>query len=181
MPLRILHAARQLPAWLIFDVGQNTIAMGLSIEFYAGEADAIGAAFTDVRLEGLRDGSIAHSYADFSLHISVTDLDVLSEQAAGMLAREPVRLLESLGRHVGGTADESSADVVARTWVEFIAAVPKGSASELSAVWLSAVMMETGEEIDVHSPDAARAVEELIQLCCESLARRTDVVFAWYL
>lgn len=155
--------------------------MGLSIEIYAGNADAIGHAFTEIEYEGLRDGTIAHSYADFSLHISVADLDVLSEQAAGTLDREPIRLLESLERHVGGTPDESSADMVSRGWVEFIAAVPKESASELSAVWLSAVMAETGEEIDVHSPDAARAVEALIALCHESITRRTDVVFAWYL
>lgn len=155
--------------------------MGLSIEFYAGDADAIGAAFTDVRFEALQDGSIAHSYADFSLHISVADLDVLSEQAAGMLAREPVLLLESLERHVGGTPDESSADVVARAWVEFIAAVSKESDSELSAAWLSAVMAETGKEIDVHSPGAARAVGELITLCRDSIAKRSAVVFARYL
>jgi hypothetical protein len=155
--------------------------MGLSIEFYAGNADAIGKAFTEIEFEGLRDGSIASGYADFSLHISVADLDILSEQAAGLIGREPIRLLDSLERHVGGTPDESSADVVDRQWVDFIAAVPKESASELSALWLSGVMAETGEEIDVHSPDAGRAVKKLIELCLDSLASRTEVVFAWYL
>ena len=155
--------------------------MGLSIEFYAGNADAIGRAFTDYEFEGLRDGSIAHSYADFSLHVSVADLDVLSEQIAVLLDREPVRLLDSLEKHVGGTPDESGADMVARAWVEFVAAVPHESASRLSVLWLSAVMAETGEEIDVDSPDAKRAVDELLSLCRASLAKVTDVVFAWYL
>jgi len=174
------HRSRQPITWLTFDVGQkNTV--GLSIEFYAGDAEAIGKAFTEYEFEGLRDGSIAHSYVDFSLHISVADLDVLSEQIAGVLDGEPVRLLDSLERHVGGTPDESSADLVARAWVEFVAGVPKESASQLSALWLSAVMAETGEEIDVDSPDARRAVEELLSLCQDALAKSTDVVFAWYL
>ncbi len=95
--------------------------MGLSLEFYAGDADKIGQAFSDVEFEVIRDGTLAHSYADFSLHISPTDLDILSEQAAGMLERPPILLLDSLGRHVGGTPDESSADVVSQAWVEFIA------------------------------------------------------------
>jgi hypothetical protein len=86
-----------------------------------------------------------------------------------------------LERRVGGTPDESSADVVSRVWIEFIAAVPKESASHLSAVWLSAVMAESGDEIDTGSPDAVRAIGDLLFLCREALARRTDVVFAWYL
>jgi hypothetical protein len=155
--------------------------MGLSIEFYAGNANAIGSAFTEYELEGLRDGTIAHSYADFSLHISITDLDVLSEQIAELLNQEPVRLLDSLEKQVGGTTDESSADLVARAWVEFVAAIPPESASQLSVLWLSAVMAETGDEIDVNSPDAKRAVEELLSLCRASLTKATEVVFAWYL
>jgi hypothetical protein len=156
--------------------------MGLSIEFYAGDGDAIGRAFTDYEFEGLRDGTIAHVYVDFSLHISATDLDVLSEQVAGLLRREPpIHLLDYLARQVGGTEDESSAHVVDRTWVEFIASVPPGSARELSALWLSAVMCETGEEIDVHSEASAEAVAELITLCRQALDRGADVVFAWYL
>ena len=155
--------------------------MGLSLEFYAGDADKIGQAFSGVEFEGLRNGTLAHSYADFSLHISPTDLDILSEQAAGLLGRPPILLLDSLERHVGGTPDESSADVISRAWIEFIAAVPKESASHLSGVWLSAVMAESGDEIDTGSADAVRAIGDLFSLCREALARRTDVVFAWYL
>jgi hypothetical protein len=155
--------------------------MGVSLEFYAGDADKIGHAFSDVEFEAIRDGTLAHSYADFSLHISPTDLDILSEQAAGILGRPPILLLDSLERHVGGTPDESSADVVSRAWVEFIAAVPEESASRLSSLWLSAVMAESGDKIDAGCPDAARAVGNLLSLCRGALTRRTDVVFAWYL
>ena len=155
--------------------------MGLSLEFYAGDAKLIGQAFSGFDFEQLRNGSLAHSYADFSLHISPLDLNVLSEQAAGLLGRPPVLLLKSLERHVGGSPEESSADAVSRAWVELFAAVPAESASRLSSIWLSAVMAKSREEIDTGSPDAARAVEALLSLCREALARRTDVVFVWYL
>ena len=52
--------------------------MGLSLEFYAGNAKAIAKAFAGTDLKSLRDGSAAHSHADFSLHLSPTDLDLLS-------------------------------------------------------------------------------------------------------
>ncbi len=156
--------------------------MGLSIEFYAGDGTAIGRAFTEYELEGLRDGTVAHAYVDFSLHISVEDLDVLSEQVAGLLHREPpIHLLDHLSSQVGGTEDESSAHIVDRAWVELIASVSPESAAELSVLWLSAVMCETSEEIDVHSEAPAQAVGELVALCRQALDRGTDVVFAWYL
>jgi hypothetical protein len=54
--------------------------MGLSLEFYAGDPDKIGSACTEIALERLRDGTLAHSYADLSLHLSLTNLDNLSEE-----------------------------------------------------------------------------------------------------
>ncbi len=87
--------------------------MGLSLEFYAGDADSIGAAFSEVEFEGLRNGTLAHSYADLSLHLSPTDLDILSEQIGALLRQPSILLLDSLERTVGGTEGESSADVVA--------------------------------------------------------------------
>jgi len=98
-----------------------------------------------------------------------------------LLGQPPVLLLDSLESHVGGTEGESSPDVVSRAWIQFMAAVPAESASQLSSTWLSAVMAESGEEIDPANPDAALAVGNLLSLCREALARRTDVVFVWYL
>jgi hypothetical protein len=67
--------------------------MGLSQEFYAGDADAIGADFADYEFDNIRAN--ANQYVDFSLHISPTDLDVLSEKVAERLQRSPVLLLDS--------------------------------------------------------------------------------------
>ena len=71
--------------------------MGLSLEFYAGNPDEIGSAFEGA-LEGLRDGTRAHSFADLSLHLSPLDLDLLSEQIGAALGRPAVPLLDSLER-----------------------------------------------------------------------------------
>lgn len=57
------------------------VAMGLSMEFYAGVPEDIGRAFTEYELDGLRDGSTAHAYADLSLHLSPDHLDLLCRDA----------------------------------------------------------------------------------------------------
>lgn len=155
--------------------------MGLSLEFYAGDPNKIGPAFTEIEFDGLRDGTLAHSYADLSLHVSPTDLDILSEQVGAMLGRSPVLLLDSLEHNVGGTPGESDASTVSREWVAEMAAVPPERAHELSRKWLQAVADECSEEVVTDSPGAVAAISSLIGLCREALARDTTVIFAWYL
>jgi len=154
--------------------------MGVSLEFYAGDAEAIGAAITHGQFDGLRRSTLAHAYADLSLHLGADALDTLSEQVAVLTGREEVLLLDSLERSVGGTEGESGAEVVSPEWVEMMAAVPVSSAAELSRKWLEAFAAENEEELETESPDAATAITALIRLCQSALERGTEVVFAWY-
>ncbi|HEY3355226.1 MAG TPA: hypothetical protein VGQ83_18380 [Polyangia bacterium] len=151
------------------------------MEFYAGNPDQIGRAFTAYELGGLRDGSLAHAYADLSLHLSPDHLDLFSEEIARSTGREAVLLLDCLERQVGGTDGESSADVVSQSWVEMVAAAPDGSIQAITQGWIAAVTGEVDEPSAEDSPDAARAVAALVGLCREALRLGTRVVFAWYL
>ncbi len=155
--------------------------MGLSVEFYAGDPDKIGAAFTEIELDGLRDGTLAHSYADLSLHLSLTDFDILSEQVGVILGRPPLLLLDSLESSIGGTPEESDACIVSPEWVASVAAIPSNTADPLTRQWLQAVADESRDVVVTDSPEAVAAVSSLIELCREALARGTRVVFAWYL
>ena len=154
--------------------------MGLSLEFYAGDAETIGADFSAHKFGGLRDGTRARAYADFSLHLSPTDLDILSEVLAERVDAPPLLLNDSLVRTVGGTANESSADVVDPAWVQLVAAVDDAAVPELAAEWMRLVGDEYGQQYEV-TPDAIRAVSELIRLCRTALTERLAVVHTWYL
>src|SRR5687767_3374662 len=105
--------------------------MGLSLEFYAGNADAIGADFTAIEFDGLRDGTRTRAYADFSLHLSASDLDLLSAVIAERVGVAPLSLTNSLVRTVGGFDGVGSAEVVDPTWVRMVAAADEDAASEL--------------------------------------------------
>ena len=54
---------------------------------YAGDDAAIGADFTAIEFDGIRDRTRAMAYADFFLHLSPTDFDILSEIIAEIPAR----------------------------------------------------------------------------------------------
>jgi hypothetical protein len=154
--------------------------MGLSLEFYAGDPEVIGADFTAFEFDGLRDCTRARAHADFSLHLSPTDLDLLSDVIAERIGAAPVLLNDSLIRTVGGRAGESGAEVVDPAWVRLMAAADEATALELAAAWVERVGAECGQQLDV-TPEAVRAVGELIRLCRTAERERLGVVHTWHL
>lgn len=154
--------------------------MGLSLEFYAGDAAVIGEDFSAVEFEGLRDGTRALAYADFSLEVSADDLDLLSEAVAERLGAEPLPLSECLVEPVGEIDEEGVADLVDPTWVAMIAGLEEGAAAELTADWFKRIGDSRGEPVKPTAPNVA-AVRSLIRLCKVAASRGADVVHAWYL
>lgn len=126
--------------------------MSLQLEFYAGDPATIGPAFTEIEFDGLRDGTVAHSYSDLSLHLSPTDLDILSEQAASLIGRNIPNLLDSLEVSIGGTPDESDASLVAAEWVTGISQIDTNQCADLTRRWLEAVAAESGDDVVTDSP-----------------------------
>ena len=154
--------------------------MGQLMGFYAGDADAIGAAFEDYESDGLADEKIVRAHADFSLHITPLDVDFLVAVIAEGTEGTSRPLLECLSRHVGGDPEASSASVIDRDWVQMVARADDGRAPHLAAEWIKRVGAEYGETLEV-SPEAVQAVGELIRLCQLAAQQGLDVVFTWSL
>ena len=156
--------------------------MGLSLEFYAGDAEAIGHAVSEVEFDRIRDGTGALAYADFSLHLAPGDLDVLSEVAAERVGVEPLLLSRSLVGEVGTIDDGEGggAEVVDPAWVEKVAALDEADAAEVTARWIAALGKAYGADLEV-TEAAIRAVDSLIRLCKSARADGAQVVHVWYL
>jgi hypothetical protein len=154
--------------------------MGLSLEFYAGDAAAIGRDFTAFEFGGLRDGTRAKAYADFSLHLSPTDLDILSQVITELVGGASLLLNDCLVRTVGGKPDTSGADVVDPRWVKMAAMIDEGAAPDVAAEWIRRVGLEYGQQLAI-TADAVRAVQALIRLCRLAMQEELEVVHTWYL
>jgi hypothetical protein len=156
--------------------------VGLSLEFYAGDASIIGDAFTEVELDELRDGTKAATYADLSLHITTLDLDILSDVVARHLDIKPTRLSKSLVEQVGFLDDGETggAILVARGWVEMMALLNEKDAGLLANNWMAQVDEESGASWEV-SEHSAQALASLIRLCKKAIDDGLDVVHVWYL
>lgn len=154
--------------------------MGQLVDFYAGDAAEIGSAFAANEWTGLRDGTRARADADFSLHLSPTDLDLSSAVIAEHVGAAPRLLNDSMTANVGGRDGESSADVVDPAWVRLVASANEANAPALTAEWIKRVGAECGEQLGV-TVEAVRAVGELIRLCQQAVREELEVVHTWSL
>lgn len=147
--------------------------MGQSLEFYAGDAAAIGADFAALEFDELRDGTRARAYADFSLHLAPDDLETLSAVLGAP------SLIDSLGAEVGTFDDGGgSASLVSSEWVGAVAGADDRSAAGLAAAWFRQLGDGTAPAV---TPEAVQAVSALIRLCRLAVRECVQVVHAWSL
>jgi hypothetical protein len=117
------------------------------------------------------------------MHLSPRDLDTLSEVFVERVedsTGSSCSLSDCLVRGVGGTENESGANLVDPDWVRMVAKAEEAAAPELAAEWLRRAGEMYGQRFPV-SPKAVRAVQELIRLCRVATKENLDVVHAWYL
>jgi hypothetical protein len=113
--------------------------MGQLIDFYAGDPDVIGAAFSANDFEKLSDRSRIPFHADLSLHLTPDDSDALTAEAQKIVGSGPTSMLDSFVRNVGGDERECSADLLGDDWVRMMAAVPEGPSRGLvGSAWYPA-------------------------------------------
>jgi hypothetical protein len=149
--------------------------MSLLLDFYAGDPARIGQAFSDDP-DSLPTGD---HHADFSLHLSPIDLELLTAEIQKAVGSGPASLMDSLEAQVGGDGAESSADVVAPAWVQMVAALPQEQLEGLLSAWSLAIAREHGgAEMEV-TDDMRSAVRGLVRLCGLAQADATAVIHTW--
>jgi hypothetical protein len=150
--------------------------MGLTLEFYVGNADVLSQAFEDgeIDFDFLSEFSKAGNVADFSLHLEIHDLDILSEVAAKLARNSPIYLQNSVERIIADEADHG-AFLISLGWVERFSALPRWGSRELTAQWFQAMSQHHRDSIQV-TPDAEHAVESLLRICKQAISNSEDVV-----
>jgi hypothetical protein len=149
--------------------------------FYVGDQGKIGGAYSSGVAVPLWRHPFVVAAADFSLHLSPVDLDLLSEEACRLVGAPPGTLTDSLTDRVGGDGQTSSAEVVSPRWVGAVAGIPDRHVEELARRWLARVAQEHSEQAEGPTEDAVRAIRELIRACRVATERGLPVVHTWCL
>lgn len=168
-----------MPARFIFLFGDIGAIMGLSLEFYLGNADAIADAVADIDLDRLDDPNVVTHTADFSLHITPADLDLLSESIGRVTDQMPQGLSSSLQPMVD--EEDRGALLVSLDWIQYTAALLNEQVDEVAELWASVMRSTHGDEEIVVTDDMREAVDERLLLCRSATQGSRQVVHVWYL
>ncbi len=155
--------------------------MGLLMAFYAGDRGRIAETFALADPEPLWEQPFVAAYADFSLHLTPLDLDLLSEEACRLAGAKSATLSESLEECLGGDGVSNAAQVVSRAWVETMACLAEDQAEELALRWWARAEGEHGGRPSPLTPEALGAVGDLIRLCRTARQENLTVVHTWCL
>ena len=155
--------------------------MGQLVDFFAGDAHAIGLAISKLDYESLRDPAKYPLHVDFSLHLSPTDFDILTELASRAVGSGPSSLSDSLADSVGGDGRESWAYVVAESWVDTLAALEESHIPKLAAAWVDGLAKEYGDSSLGVTPEMLEALGALALLCRQARQSGLPVVHTWAL
>jgi hypothetical protein len=137
--------------------------MGLTLEFYLGDSEAIAKAVEDLDLEKLRATGIIKGVADFSLHIEPNDLDLLSHQLGQHSDQPPIELRPHL-RLLFDDIDRGAFEVDDE-WVSYASAVPRAAVRRITDSWFNGMGQKYRDQQVEVSEAALTAVDDLLQLC----------------
>lgn len=152
--------------------------MGLNLEFLLGDEQAIVAAMETFDLDRLDEDEVVHDSADLSLHIVPKDLDRLSRCLAKYSGKMPMDLRPSLT--VAVDSEDGGAFLIAREWIEYVAALPEPRLDEVVADWIADMRREYDEPEIVVTEAALAGVRDLWGLCRRSLATGASLVHVWW-
>jgi hypothetical protein len=155
--------------------------VGMLMWFYVGDKTRIGEGFSASDAVPLWKQPFVAAMADFSLHLSPFDLDMLSEEACRIAGVQPVALTGSLTEHVGGDGETSSADVASAQWVQTVASIPEHHVDDVARRWLVRVAEEYLAQPEEPNEDIRQAIRDLIHACRIATEKRLPVVYTWSL
>lgn len=153
--------------------------MGLTMEFRAGDARGLARTFCDRDFAELE--RMSRASADFSLHLSPNDLDLLVVEIMESAGHAPITFMELTGEPIAGDRKEAGVFIVATSLVRTVAALPDAQVNGVVERWFYRISEESGDPNLNATADAVLAVSELLKLCRQAVGEHLQVVYCWSL
>ncbi|MEN8241006.1 MAG: hypothetical protein ABFS17_03715 [Chloroflexota bacterium] len=153
--------------------------MGLTLEFFVGDVDAITNAIKYADLMRLDDPLVVEKKADFSLHLNPNDLNLLSLEV-GIITREDPLLLRP---YLSIIIDENDYGLltVERKWIEYVAQIPSNQSEQLLTNWFTEMAKDYNDPDIIETDQGLKAIRDLVELCNYAIAADCQVVHYWQL
>ena len=153
--------------------------MGLALQFLLGNVDVIENAIRSIDFEHLDDPGIVHQRADFSLHITPKDLDLLSRELGVISDQSPIDLRPSLNVII----DEQDRGLLAvdQSWIQYVALLATETVLDVTKNWALAMQREYSDPNIRVTSEMQKSVLDLINLCKAASMSDMQVLHAWFL
>ena len=155
--------------------------MGIWLKFFAGNAGSLLEAVAEIDVDYFDGFEPGKTFADFSLHITPRDLDLLTAEACKILNSEDMSLRENLdfdGEYVD--EEDRGAYIVARPWIDLWARMEPQNLDAVVASWFTLMQREYEDPEITVTEEAIRAVSDLIGICRTAVCDGCDVVHVWF-
>ncbi len=152
--------------------------MGLLLEFLAGPPDKMLEAFSKSDYDVLE--RLIEKRADFSLHLYPNDLETLFDCAADYVSG----VLKPFRASLTCCLDDKEQGffTVNGDWVDSIASVGLDKSDEIAEKWFEKMRKNYPEEsIGAPSPEARKAVRDMLELCKYASKFKKSVIHIWSL
>lgn len=153
--------------------------MGVTLEFRAGDKSRIAAAVREIDFDALDDPRATKLKADFSLHITPHDLDLLSEAIGELCSKQILRLDSFLTGIVD--EDDRGALLVDSRWVAYVAGADSTKVQAISHLWAEKLKAELPDDGINLTEEMTAAVVSLLDLCKRATFEGLEVVHVWFL
>ena len=156
--------------------------MGISLEFYAVLShEEVFSAVEEMDFETLEGLQVDGRYADFSLHITPNDLDLLTNAICQVLNEEPIGLREYLDTEGWFINEEDrGAFLVFQAWVGLVANCTLSQAELIASRWFESMRDEYGDSEIIKTPESIDSISSLIALCSSAGNSELVVVHTWF-
>ena len=151
--------------------------MGLTLSFVTGSSTIILDALKSDDYDLFYDNIIKE--ADFSLHLSPRDLQILSLCAAEFNAKSPLNLREQMAPLID--QNDKGLFSIEEKWVYYMSAVPLEQSKVLCNRWFEEMNEKYPKEKIVLTEEANKAVEDLISICQFCIDNKKELLHYWTL
>lgn len=153
--------------------------MGLTMEFRLGHAMDLARAFFAAEFDRLE--ALSLGFADFSLHLSPSDLDLLTEELCRASGERMRAFTDVTGEPIAGDRLQRGVFLLSSAFVTMTASIREESAGEIAERWMHRVADESGNADLVADADSVLAVSALLSICRKAKLDGIEVVYCWSL
>ena len=152
--------------------------MGNTLEFYLIDSEILRELVSDENFEFYFSETVFYdAMADFSLHLTMKDLNLLSRQFGKFSRQKPIDIRPYMDIFI----DTPGYGLIGiqKKWVRYAAKVKEKHIDKIIEAWFIAIQNEYQDEEIIATQEAKQAVQDLMLICKAAKKKDKELIHIW--